>query len=148
MGPDITNNKSGKSPYALVIYCNNNLNILIVVIMMRMTMQVLSNFMKMLTWAWYDAFVAMAEGKRVPRRRNKNGATATFSKMMPRQHIGSDSSQRYRCKRRRADVRNMLEMVGWSRLPGVPPDGGTAKEGHRKDDSITEQTMHLIQHMH
>ena len=31
---------------------------------------------------------------------------------------------------------------------GFPRDGGTAKEGHRKDDSITEQTMHLIQHMH
>ena len=34
MGPGITNNESGKSPYALVIYCNNNLNILIVVVMM------------------------------------------------------------------------------------------------------------------
>ena len=31
---------------------------------------------------------------------------------------------------------------------GFPRDGGTAKEGHRKDDLITEQTMHLIQHMH
>ena len=31
---------------------------------------------------------------------------------------------------------------------GFPRDGGTAKEGHRKDDSIMEQTMHLIQHMH
>ena len=38
--------------------------------------------------------------------------------MVPRQHIGSGSSRRYRCKRRRADVRNMLEMVGCSRLPG------------------------------
>ena len=31
---------------------------------------------------------------------------------------------------------------------GFPRDGGMAKEGHRKDDLITEQTMHLIQHMH
>ena len=50
--------------------------------------------------------------------RNKTVAMATNPKMMPWQHIGSGSSQRYRCKRRRADVRNMLEMVGCSRLPG------------------------------
>ena len=31
---------------------------------------------------------------------------------------------------------------------GFPRVSGTAKEGHRKDDLITEQTMHLIQHMH
>ena len=31
---------------------------------------------------------------------------------------------------------------------GFPRDDGMAKEGHRKDDLITEQTMHLIQHMH
>ena len=55
--------------------------------------------------------------KRVPRRRNRNGATATYPKMMPWQHIGSGSSQRYRCKRRR-DVSESCKMVGWSRLPG------------------------------
>ena len=31
---------------------------------------------------------------------------------------------------------------------GFPWVGGMAKEGHRKDDSFTEHTMHLIQHMH
>ena len=80
--------------------------------------QVYAFFMKMLTWAWYEAFGHHGGTKRVPRRRNKNGATATYSKMMPRQHIGSGSSWRYRCKRKRADVWNMLEMVGCSRLPG------------------------------
>ena len=49
---------------------------------------------------------------------NEKGAMATIPKMMPRQHIGSGSSWRYRFKRKCADVRNMLEMVGCSRLPG------------------------------
>ena len=48
----------------------------------------------------------------------RRGVTVTYPKMMPRQHIGSGSSWRYRCKRRRADVRNKLEIVGCSRLPG------------------------------
>ena len=37
MKPETSNNNSGKSPYALAIEANNNLNILDVVIMMRMT---------------------------------------------------------------------------------------------------------------
>ena len=37
MRPEITNNNSGKSPYALAIEANNKLNILEVVIMMWMT---------------------------------------------------------------------------------------------------------------
>ena len=46
---------------------------------------------------------------------SENDATATYPKMMPRQHIGSGSSRRYRCKRRRADAC----MDG-----GVIPDSG------------------------
>jgi len=53
--------------------------------------------------------VTMAEQK---------GCHGGETKMVPRQHSGPGNSWRYRCKRRRADVRNMLEMVGWSRLPG------------------------------
>ena len=48
---------------------------------------------------------------------SENDAMATYPKMMPRQHIGSGSSRRYRCKRRR-DVSESCKMVGWSRLPG------------------------------
>ena len=59
--------------------------------------------------------VTMAEQK---------GCHGGETKMVPRQHSGPGNSWRYRCKRRRADVRNMLEMVGCSRLPGVPPDSG------------------------
>ena len=56
-------------------------------------MQVLSNFMEMLTWAWYDAFVAMAEGK---------GCHGGETEMVPRQHPGSGNSiemlvQRNKC---------------------------------------------------
>ena len=53
--------------------------------------------------------VTMAEQK---------GCHGGETKMVPRQHSGPGNSWRYRCKRRRADVRNMLEMVGCSRLPG------------------------------
>ena len=103
-------------------------------------MQVLCNFMKMLTRACYEAFGHHGGTKRVPRRRNENGATTTYPKMMPRQHIGSGSTRRYRCKRRRADVRNMLEMVGCSRLPGSHGTAAWQTRNMQRPLSDTVQT--------
>ena len=75
--------------------------------------------------------VTMAEQK---------GCHGGETKMVPRQHSGPGNSWRYRCKRRRADVRNMLEMVGCSRLPGS--HGLVAWK--TSDNSNTVQTVHLI----
>ena len=77
--------------------------------MMRMTYASLSNFIKHGQEHVMEHLVTMAEGR---------GATTTNPKMVPRQRSGPGNSWRYRCKRRRADMRNMLEMVGCSRLPG------------------------------
>ena len=65
----------------------------------------------------------------------KNGATATYPKMMPRQHIGSGSSWRYLCKRKRADERNMQD-------GGVIPDSGFPRVSgmETSDNSDTVQT--------
>ena len=64
MGPDITNNKSGNSPHAYRNLMETTIiNILEVVIMIRMTSTFYAIFMKMLTRAFYEAFVAMAEGE-------------------------------------------------------------------------------------
>ncbi len=91
MGPNITNNESGKFPYALVIYCNNNLSIFnccshdadVMDKFVQFLLKVDKSIMKHLSPWWKE-----------------RGATATNPKMMPRQHIGSDSSWRYRCKRK------------------------------------------------
>ena len=75
---------------------------------------------------------------------NERGAMATNPKMMPRHHIGSGSSRRYLCKGSKgADVRNMLEMVGWSRIPDVPWVG--SKETNDNLDTVqtrASQTSH------
>ena len=102
-------------------------------------MQVLCNFMKMLTWACYEAFGHHGGTKRVPRRRNKNGATATYPKMMPRQHIGSGSSWRYRCKRK-CDGSESCKMVGCSRLPGSHGIVAWKRGGTCNDNSDMVQT--------
>ena len=60
--------------------------------------QVLCNFYKNVNISMLWSISRHGGMKRVPRRRNRNGATATYPKMMPRQHIGSGSSWRYRCK--------------------------------------------------
>ena len=65
----------------------------------------------------------------MPRRRNKNGATATYPKMMPWQHIGSGSPQRYRCKRRRERVMQdggVIPAIGFPRVDGMAM--GTCKK--------------------
>ena len=63
----------------------------------------------------------------------ENGATATYPKMVPRQHIGSGSSRRYWCKRRRADAC----MDG-----GVIPDSGcpTGRRHGKRGGTCTKQT--------
>ena len=103
-------------------------------------MQVLCNFYENVDMSMIRSISRHGGREKVPRRRNKNGATATYPKMMPRQHIGSGSSQRYRCKRRRERV---MQDGGVIPASGFPRDGGTAKEGHRKDDSITVQNSSI-----
>src|SRR3954471_6166465 len=55
------------------------------------------------------------------------------------------SSWRYQCKRKRADVRNMLEMVGCSRLPG---SHGLVAWKRVTTWTRRKHTVQLIQHMH
>ena len=61
----------------------------------------------------------------------ERGATATNPKMMPRQHIGSDSSRRYRCKRSGQE----RVMQGWWGAPGfrVPTGRRHGKRGTCKE---------------
>ena len=60
--------------------------------------QVLCNFYKNVNISMLWSISRHGGMKRVPRRRNKNGATATYPKMMPRHHIGTGNSRRYWCK--------------------------------------------------
>ena len=69
---------------------------------------------------------------------NETGATATNPKMMPRQHIGSGRSWRYRCKRKRG-VSVSCKMVGWSRQPGSHGSMLWQRE-HARNTSGTLQT--------
>ena len=84
--------------------------------------------------------------------RNKRGATATITKMVQRQHIrkwchGSisvpiahgDTS----AKRKHADLRNMLDMVEGSRLPG---SHGLVAWKRVTIRTRCRQRVHLIQH--
>ena len=80
--------------------------------------------------------------------RNKTVATATNPKMMPRQHSGPGNLSEIPMQKEVCGCAEHARDGGVIPASGFPRDGGTAKEGHRKDDSITEQTMHLIQHMH
>ena len=77
--------------------------------------------------------------------RNKRGATATITKMVPRQHIGSGSSRRYRCKR------NGRERVtqGWWGAPGFR--ARTVRwHGNEEEHGMTTRKRcnheHLLQH--
>ena len=63
------------------------LNILdVVIIWCGWHMQVLCNFIKMLTWAWYETFVTVVERKGCHGNDNRNGVTTTTTEMVPRQH--------------------------------------------------------------
>ena len=86
------------------------LNILNVIIMMWMTYARFKQF-------YENVDMSMIRGicRHGGRKKRCHGGE---TEMVPRQHPGSGSSWRYWCKRKCADVRNMLEMVGCSRLPG------------------------------
>ena len=102
---------------------------------MRMTY---ASYMQFLWRCWHEQdmehLVTMSERKgchggetkMVPRQHirkwchgniSENDATTTYPKMMPRQHISSGSSWRYRCKRK-CDVSGSCKMVGWSWILG------------------------------
>ena len=78
--------------------------------------------------------------------RNKRGATATITKMVPRQHIVSGSSWRYRWKRSGHE----RVMQGWWGAPGfrVPTGRRHGKRGTCKDNSNTVRTWasHTTKH--
>ena len=90
----------------LAIWCNNNLNILIVVIMMRMTWTSLCNFKKMLTWKDMRHLSSWRK-ERVPQWRYENGATATFRFRKLDWDIGA----------KKVTGACHARMVGWSRIP-------------------------------
>ena len=76
----------------------------------------------------------------------ERGATAMNLKMMSRLHIGSDSSWRYRCKRKN-DGSVLSKMVGCSRLPGVPHDGGKeTRNVQGSNRAWCKHGVHLIHH--
>ena len=99
-------------------------------------MQVLSNFMKTLTWACYEAFVAMAEGKRC-----HGGGT----KMVPRQHSGPDNSSRCRCERK-CGCAEHAKMVGVIPVTGGPTWRWLGKRGASQatTQSRCKHMVHLI----
>lgn len=73
---------------------------------------------------------------------------ATNPKMMPRQHIGSGSSWRYRCKMK-SDGSVSCKDGGVLPDFGFPHDGGKAKEGLRAtNNSDTEQHTGITYNMH
>ena len=125
MGPETSNNNSGKSPYAFSnLKQTTILNILDVVIMVRMTCASLCKFYGKVNMIRYEAFVAMVEGTR--------GATAAKRKCchgnIPEiRQLKWDASAK-----EQVWVREMCKSDGeWSRIPGVPHVGGKAKEGQR-----------------
>ena len=93
---------------------------------MRMTYTGLCNFNENVDMSMLWSISHHGGMKRVPRRRNRNGATATYPKMMPQQHIrkwchGNISvpvAHRDTGAKGRRDVSESCKMVGWSRLPG------------------------------
>ena len=77
---------------------------------------------KMLTRAYYEAFVTMAE---------RNGCHGNISVPVAYRDTGAKGSER------------VMQDGGVIPTTGFPRDGGTAKEGHRKDDSITVQNSSI-----
>ena len=98
------------------------LDILNVVIMMRMTYASFKQFyenvdMSML-WSIWSPW------------RNERGATATITKMVPRQHSDDPTTHWDTSAKESVDVRYMQKKVGWSRIPGS--HGSTAWQMRRK----------------
>ena len=78
--------------------------------------------------------------------RNKRGATATTTEMVPRQHSGDPTTHlRYRCK---GEVCGCVQkMVGHSRISGVPCVGGMATEGRARNKRARyEHGVQLVSH--
>ena len=103
-------------------------------------MQVLCNFMKMLTWACYEAFVTMAEQK---------GATAAKRKWCHGNILVLVTWLRYQCKREECGCVEHARDREWSRIPGVPHDGGMAnKEPAKTIRSWCKTRASHTTHMH
>ena len=133
MGPDITNNESGKAPYALVIYCNNNLNILIVVNMMRMTWTSFMQFLLKVDKSIMKHFCHHGG--------NKRGATATIMKRCHGNVPVPVTRLRYRWK---GEVCGCVQkMVGRSLISGVPRVGD--KETSDTLDTVQTRASHTSQ---
>ena len=100
---------------------------------MRMTY---ASYMQFLWRCWHEQdmehLATMAEWK---------GCHDGETKMVPRQHIVSGNSRTYRCKR--SGREHVMQDGGVIPNSGFPRDGGMAKEGHRKDNSITVQNSSI-----
>ena len=139
MGPEITNNNSGKTPYA---FSNSKqqqfLNILNVVIMMWMT----CGSYAILRKCWHDKIWGICH-----RGGNKRGATAMITKRCHGNVPVPVTRLRYWCK---GEVCGCVQkMVGRSQIPGIPrvDDGDKAKEGqHAPTIWARSKHEHLIHH--
>ena len=113
------------------------LNILNVFVMMRMTYISLCNFYENVDMSMIWGIWRHGGRKKVPRRWNGNGATATFR--------WSDNSSRSRCKRKWAWACH-ARMVGCSRIPG---SHGTAawqtRNVQRQTGTVQTRASHIIQ---
>ena len=102
--------------------------------------QGLCNFMKMLTWACYEAFGHHRRTKGVPRQRQRKWCHDNISmirqlvEMSVQKKVGVSVS----CKR----------MVGWSRLPGVPHVGGMETRNAQATTGTRFEHEQLIHHNH
>ena len=140
-----------KSPRHLAVLKQTTiLNILNVFIMMRMTYTSLWNIYENVDmstlwsiWSpwWNEKGATAAKQKWCHGNISENDATATYPKMMPRQHIGSGSSPRYQCKG--SGRERVMQDGGVIPDSGFPRDGGMAKEGHRKDNSFMVQNSSI-----
>ena len=139
MGPDIINNKTGKPHMQLSIWCNNNFNQSWscyhdaddMCKFMQFLIKVDKRIMKQLSPWWKEKGCHGDE--------YENDATTTYRL--------SGSPRGYRCKRKSDG--SVQEMVGWSRIPGVPRVSGMENEwqyGHGADKGCISSNMHSCVH--
>ena len=127
MGPDITNNESGKSPYALVIYCNNNLNIFNCCYHDADDM---NKFYAFFIKSWqehYEVLVTVVERKR--------GATATITKTVAWHVPVPVTRLRCRCKRKSGGSVSCKD-------GGVLPDTGSPRVSGKRGGPSKGQLGH------
>ena len=118
MRPGTSNNNSGKSSCALAIQANNTFNHFRCCYHGADGMcKFYAVFMKMLIRACYEAFVIMAEMKGVPRQRIRKCCHDNISVPVAHGDTGAKGKVTGVCHAR---------MLGCSRLPDVPHDGGKA----------------------